>query len=170
MGLTELTFVGVAARLGVSHMALYKHVPNIEALRQLVAEEMFTRWSMPTLAGESLHDYLVRFSGSLQDLIRSSPGLGWHLVRPKATTPAMMATIQAHHVAVAAAHDITQDQARWLLSTIALHSIALADTVYAVLREEGSTAGSAALEADFLLGMQALITGALALLYSPGSG
>ena len=29
----------VAAALGVSHMALYKHVPNLEALRHLIAEE-----------------------------------------------------------------------------------------------------------------------------------
>ena len=35
IGLPNLTFVGVAAALGVSHMALYKHVPNIEALKCL---------------------------------------------------------------------------------------------------------------------------------------
>ncbi len=43
IGLPNLTFVGVAAALGVSHMALYKHVPNIEALKCLVAEETDAR-------------------------------------------------------------------------------------------------------------------------------
>lgn len=167
LGLPDLTFVGVAARLGVSHMALYKHVPNIDALRLLVAEEMFANWSMPTMAGESLEDYLFRFSSSLQGLIRSCPGLAWYLVRPQATTPAMMSTIQGHHAAVATAYGITRDQARWLLSSVALHCIVLADTVYAVMREEGGGGESSALEADFLLGMRALITGALTLLHGP---
>ena len=42
MGLPNITFVGLAAALGVSHMALYKHVANLEALKALVAEEIFT--------------------------------------------------------------------------------------------------------------------------------
>ncbi len=168
IGLPGLTFTGVAARLGVSHMALYKHVPNIDALRLLVAEAMFANWSMPTMAGESLRDYLLRFSDSLQQLIRACPGLAWYLVRQKGTTPAMMAVMQASHMTVARAHDITPNHARWLLSTIALHSIVLADTVYAVIQEEGGEGEPSALEADFLLGMRALIIGGLALLDDSG--
>jgi AcrR family transcriptional regulator len=166
MGLPDLTFIGVAARLGVSHMALYKHVPNIEALRLLVAEEMFANWSMPTTVEESLEEYLLRFSASLQDLVRSCPGLAWYLVRQKATTPAMMSAIHAHHAAVATTYDITHDQARTLLSTVALYNIGLADTVYAVVREEAGDEGDhiTALEGDFLMGVRALISGSLVLL------
>lgn len=44
IGLPSITFVGVAAALGVSHMALYKHVPSLEELKHLAAEEAFKRW------------------------------------------------------------------------------------------------------------------------------
>lgn len=39
--LPKLTMVGVADQLGVSAMALYKHVSGLEALKELVAEEIF---------------------------------------------------------------------------------------------------------------------------------
>ncbi|WP_202902854.1 TetR/AcrR family transcriptional regulator [Novosphingobium resinovorum] len=167
MGLSDLTFVGVASRLGVSHKALYKHVPSIEALRVLVAEEMFGSWSLPPADEETLEAYLLRFSQSLRDLVRSHPGLAWFLVRQKATTPAMMAKIYAHHEAVSSKYEISLDNARWLLSTIALHCIALADTVFAIVREEGGVPDQSepsALEIDFELGMRALIIGVMVML------
>ena len=49
IGLPALTFTGVANALGVSHVALYKHVPNLEELKRLVAAEIFERWQMPPL-------------------------------------------------------------------------------------------------------------------------
>lgn len=47
IGLLNLTFVGVAAALGVSHMALYKHIASLEDLKYLIAEEIFIRWEIP---------------------------------------------------------------------------------------------------------------------------
>ena len=52
IGLPALTFTGVASTLGVSHVALYKHVPNLEELKRLVAAEIFERWQMPPLPQE----------------------------------------------------------------------------------------------------------------------
>lgn len=167
IGLPDLTFVGVASRLGVSHKGLYKHVPSIEALRVLVAEEMFGGWSLPPADEETLEAYLLRFSQSLRDLVRSHPGLAWFLVRQKATTPAMMAKIYTHHEAVSSKYEISLDNARWLLSTIALHCIALADTVFAIVREEGGVPDQSkpsVLEIDFELGMRALIIGVMVML------
>lgn len=47
IGLPNITFVGVAAAMGISHTALYKHVESIEELKHLVAEEIFSRWQIP---------------------------------------------------------------------------------------------------------------------------
>jgi len=52
-----------------------------------------------------------------------------------------------------------QEQARWLLATIAFHCIALADTVHSI--EDGSAEENAALEREFTQGMHALMIGAL---------
>lgn len=162
MGLPSLTFVGIAALLGVSHMALYKHVANLAALKLLVAEEIFVRWEMPAAGDDGLDAYLVRFSASLRTLVKAHPGLAPYLLRRKATPPAMLARIDAHHEHVAHAYALPKARARWLLSTVALHCVALADTVYAQAGEEwdGEEAG---IEAEFDLGMRALIVGALAL-------
>ena len=91
IGLPALTFTGVASALGVSHVALYKHVPNLEELKRLVAAEIFERWQMPPLPqegaegggadgekGESgkgrgdLETYLLAFTHSLRELTRAN--------------------------------------------------------------------------------------------------
>ena len=162
MGLPGMTFVGVAALLGVSHMALYKHVANLAALKLLVAEEIFARWELPPPGSDELERYLVKFSASLRELVKSHAGLAAYLIRRKATTPGMLARIDAHHDQVARSYAMPKARARWLLSTVALHCVALADTVYALAGEEWDEA-DAAIEAEFDLGMRALIVGALAL-------
>ncbi|CAM4070640.1 TetR/AcrR family transcriptional regulator [Kerstersia similis] len=169
MGLTKLTFVGVAARLGVSHMALYKHVENLEALKRLVAEEIFCGWQMPESAGppqESLESYLRNFSISLRELVRRHQGLAPYLIRRRATTPGMMERIYAHQDWVACRYGLTQARSRWLMATVAFHCIALADAVYAAVMDEGAVLPDEdeeilAIEAEFDRGMQALIHGAL---------
>ena len=97
IGLPALTFTGVASALGVSHVALYKHVPNLEELKRLVAAEIFERWQMPPLPQEDtknsgtegekgekgksgkgsgdLEAYLLAFTHSLRELARAYPGL-----------------------------------------------------------------------------------------------
>lgn len=162
IGLPRITMVGVAAYLGVSHMALYKHVASLEALKLLVAEEAFARWQMPDANGEALEPFLLRFSASLRAMVKQAPGLAPYLLRRNVTTPAMLAKIVAHQAQVAELFGIGMERSRWLLATVAFHCIALADTVYAIAAEEGETA-YAQLEAEFDLGMRALIIGVLAM-------
>ncbi|CAK7076652.1 MAG: hypothetical protein KER_03495 [Kerstersia gyiorum] len=169
MGLPRMTFVGVAALLGVSHIALYKHVQNLEALKRLVAEEIFCRWQMPETVGplhEPLEAYLHRFSASLRELVRRHQGLAPYLIRRSATTPTMLDKIYAHHEWFAGRYGLTRERARWLLSTIAFHCIALADTVYAVSADDDvplldDETEAAEIEAEFDRGMQALVIGVL---------
>lgn len=181
IGLPHITFTGVAATLGVSHMALYKHVPSLAALKQLVAEEIFTRWQLPEVdeqGRQGLRDYLLAFSSTARAFVRAHPGLTPYVLRRQAATPAMLDKIEAHHRHIARIYDLRPAQARWLLSTVAFHCIAVSDTVYSLAcppaqpDEEPEDLASAAaraaqqseMEAELEQGMQALIVGALALL------
>jgi len=169
IGLPAITFTGVAAALGVSHMALYKHVPNLDALKRLVAEEIFRRWESPPVCGRHPHElpvYLGQFVASLRALVKAHPGLAPYLLRRSSTTRSMLAKIDQHHRDAARAFGLNQPQARWLLATIAFHCIALADTVYSI--ESGNAEDDAGLEHEFNQGMHALIVGALACINSGG--
>jgi len=185
LGLPDLTFVGVAEALGVSHMALYKHVPSLESLKHLVAEEIFTRWDFPPLNdNRELVDYLGDFVASLHALVKTHPGLPSYLMRQSAATQRMLDKIAAHHRAVSRTYGLPKKQATWLLSTIAFHCIAVADMIYATSAAapaleakathtqnahtrdtaEAITRDAAIMEREFSKGMHALIIGALALL------
>lgn len=178
IGLPNITFVGVAAALGVSHMALYKHVPSLEALKHLVAEEIFNRWRIPRACkggNISLEEYLTAFSASAQELVKAHPGLTPYVLRRLAATQPMLAKIDEHQSHIAHAYGIPKERARWLLATVAFHCIAVADTVYSVAGKEPMVeaeraAEEAEMEAEFAQGMRALIVGALAMLDEGAGG
>ena len=173
LGLPKITIVGIAAKLGISHMALYKHVPSLDALKRLVAEEIFLRWRLPQPEDEgcgTLEAYLPKFSLSLWTLIDAHPGLAPYLLRRDMITPAMTAKIAEHQERCARAYQISRSQALWLLFTVAYHCVAVADTVR--LDGDAAPGGEAAqpgrrpdaIDPEYALGIRALITGALALL------
>lgn len=169
MGLPNITFVGVAGALAVSHMALYKHVPNLEELKRIVAAEIFNRWQIPEVGDgkyDGLESYLIAFTTSLRTLVKDHPGLAPYLIRRAAATPSMMAKIDAHHGVIGRAFGISKVKARWVLSMVAFHCIAVADTVYSTVDDPNAStpeesANNAEIEADFELGMHTLIAGAL---------
>ena len=116
-------------------MALYKRVDSLEALKLMVAEEIFTRWPVPHAGADThpeLRDYLVALVISLRDMVKTHPGLAPYLLRPSVTTQPMMAKIHGHQSEVARVYGVSPDQARVLLATVAFHCIAVADTVYSV--------------------------------------
>lgn len=175
LGMANLTFVGVAAELGVSHMALYKHVPSLEELKYLVAEEIFSRWEIPRAdAGDGrelppLQDYMLVFSASVRDFVKGHRGLTPYVIRRFAATPSMIAKIGEHQRHIAHAYGISAEQARWLLSTVAFHCMAVSDTVYSVAGREPVVAADRAaeeaeMEAELAQGMRALVLGALGML------
>lgn len=172
MGLSSMTFVGVAAELGVSHMALYKHVPSLEELKYLVAEELFRRWQIPAAVDkthESLKDYLHRFVAAICYFVKTNPGVTPYVIRRFAATQSMLDKIAAHQSHIAQAYTLSLAQARVLLATIAFHAMAVADTVYSVAGQEPVVAANrneeeSEMEAELLQGMHALIIGALTLL------
>lgn len=171
IGLPGITFVGVAAALGVSHMALYKHVANLEALKNLIAEEIFTRWQIPRVDADQrgeLKDYLTVFATSVRLFVKAHPGLTPYVIRRLAATQPMLAKIDEHQSHIAQVYGITKAQARWLLATVAFHGIAVADTVYSVtgqpVEEAQRLAEEIEMEAELDRGMCALIVGALVLM------
>ena len=171
IGLPGITFVGVAAALGVSHMALYKHVANLEALKNLIAEEIFTRWQIPRVDADQrgeLKDYLTVFATSVRLFVKAHPGLTPYVIRRLAATQPMLAKIDEHQSHIAQLYGITKAQARWLLATVAFHGIAVADTVYSVtgqpVEEAQRLAEEIEMEAELDRGMRALIVGALVLM------
>lgn len=169
LGLSNITFVGLAAALGVSHMALYKHVPSLEELKHLVAEEIFSRWQLPQAGADGLKAYLLVFSASVREFVRAHPGVTPYVIRRLAATPSMLAKISDHQRHIAEAYGIPMAQSRWLLSTVAFHGMAVADTVYSVAGREpllaaDRTAEENEMEVELAQGMQALIVGALSML------
>lgn len=169
IGLSNMTFVGVAAALGVSHMALYKHVSSIEVIKYMVAEEIFNRWRIPEPEeNEELKDYLLRLTISLRELIKANTGLSPYILRRAVSTPVIVKKIAANHQMIAQFYNLPQDKVRWLVATIAFHCIAVADTVYNIASKEPIAVTSRAveeaeMEAEFSQSMYALIIGALVL-------
>lgn len=172
IGLPNITFVGVATALGVSHMALYKHVPSLEELKCLIAEEIFNRWKIPRARGKGqcdLKEYLVAFSRSVQQFVKANPGVTPYVIRRLAATQRMLDKIAGHQRHIAQAYGLLMDQSRWLLATVAFHSMAVADTVYSVAGREpvvnaDRAAEEAEMEVELEQGMRALVVGALAML------
>lgn len=172
IGLPNITFVGVAAALGVSHMALYKHVASLEALKHLVAEAIFTRWDLPQGGGhgpDGLKNYLITFTTSIRKFVKAHPGLTPYVIRRLAATKPMLAKIRGHQNYIASTYGISEEQSRWLLATVAFHCIAVCDTVYTVAGQEPKVnadraAEEAEMEAELIQGMHALIIGALIML------
>ncbi len=172
MGLPNITFVGLAAALGVSHMALYKHVPSLEELKRLVAEEIFKRWQIPQACSNDrgeLKEYLTTFAASVREFVKAHPGVTPYVIRRLAATPSMLAKIDEQQRHIAKAYGISREQSRILLATVAFHGMAVADTVYSVaglepLVEAERAAEESEMEVELDQGMQALIIGLLAML------
>lgn len=171
IGLPNIAFVGVASALNVSQMALYKHVGNLEGLKQLVAEEIFSRWQVPRAKSPvqgSLEDYLQVFSAATQAFVKANPGITPYVIRRLVATPSMLDKIREHQEHIAQAYGVSFERSRYLMGTVAFHCLALADTVYAVAGREPRAAvervvEEVEMEGILQLGMTALIQGALAM-------
>lgn len=170
IGLPAITFVGLAAKLGISHMALYKHVSSLEDLKTLVAEYIFEGWRLaqPEDPGcETLKPYLEAFSLSMWQLVTEHPGLAHYLLRRDAITSSMANKIVDHQARIAKAFDLTQDQSSALLFSIAYHCVAVADIVSqdtgnpAKGHPAKGNADTKAIPEEHAFGVAALIAGTL---------
>ncbi len=172
MGLPNVTVVGVATALGVSQMALYKHVPSLYELKRVIAEEIFSRWQLPQASGHGrvgLQEHLTAFADAIRVFVKANPGVTPYVLRRLAATPAMLAKIEGQQRHIARAYGLSMDQSRWLLATVAFHGLAAADTVYSIaghepMADDARVMEQAEMEAELVQGMHVLVAGALAML------
>ncbi|WP_273729304.1 TetR/AcrR family transcriptional regulator [Brucella gallinifaecis] len=174
MTLPRMTMVGVADELGVSSMALYKHVSGLEALKELVAEEIFLRWELPKpkTGGETdLIHHLEGLSVSMWALVSAHPGVAPYLLREDMITLPMIAKIRAHQEDAAAHFSLPFDKAQWALFTVAYHCVAVADTILPKpIAHSGSSLvnkSSALIPDEYAKGIHALIRGILTTIRDP---
>ncbi|MFI2211197.1 TetR/AcrR family transcriptional regulator [Streptomyces sp. NPDC020141] len=120
--LDEVTIQGVAEILGVSRVALYKHVPSQDALRLLVAEGILERWSPPADTEESAEAFLLSLAVSLRALVSGHPGIAGYLSRLQLGSRVSMARFEETHLGLVRL-GLEPWQASWMASTVAQQAI-----------------------------------------------
>lgn len=171
MGLPNVTVLGMAAEIGVSPKALYKHVSGLEELKKLIAEEIFLRWRLPptkTGADDELESYMVSFSISMWKLVEEHPGIGPYMLREDLITPAMVAKMGAHQQEMARIYSISLAQSNRLFLTVAYFCVSVADTVMPMRRAKSTQTSKAdverakMIEDRYSFGARALVAGVIA--------
>lgn len=170
-GLTKITFVGVAAQLGVSHMALYNHVKGLEKLKTLTAENIFINWPLPKPTSQNtLKDHLIALASSMWQLVEKHPGITPYLLRRDMITKPMENNILRHQEEIAKSYNVPLIKAHWLAFTISYHCLAVADTVLPLQSDEmdlqlyTSQMTIPGIDEEYATGIHALILGSLAML------
>jgi AcrR family transcriptional regulator len=168
IGLPKVTILGIAAHLGVSAKALYKHVSGLKELKQQIAEEMFLRWELPSPSAcgpDGLERFMITFSESMWQLVEMHPGIAPYMLREDLITPAMLAKMETHQKDVERVCGVTFAQSNWLLFIVAYFCVAVADTVLPLNGEKGTSSDKAKwVKSQYVSGARALIIGALATL------
>jgi len=88
-GLDHLTMRALATELGVTPMAMYHHVPNKEALLQLVADAAIEAVDFPDATAGAWDVRLAQLMRDLRHHLAAFPGVGPYLLGSDIATPAM---------------------------------------------------------------------------------
>lgn len=93
-GVETVGMRAVAADLGVTPMALYRHVGDAEALRCAVIHEILR--GLPVVAGESAWDQRCRaWAHEARGVIARVPGLAHHVLLHWIDLPAVLASLES---------------------------------------------------------------------------
>lgn len=79
LGMRRLSLSAVAARLGVSTTALYRHVDGRWDLERLVGESLLAELYLHDDPGADIEQHLLSFAAQLQDFTAEHPGLASYL-------------------------------------------------------------------------------------------
>ncbi|SHG81696.1 TetR/AcrR family transcriptional regulator [Streptoalloteichus hindustanus] len=122
IGLPELSVQSVAAALGVSGAAVYRHVPSRLALERLVGEAILDELTLTDDPAEPVAAHLVRFATELRHFTLAHPGTAGYLQRmfPRGTSGTRLLTAE-----VAALGRRGYDPAAAVVLTSAVATIAL---------------------------------------------
>jgi AcrR family transcriptional regulator len=94
-GVETLTMRELAARLGVSHSALYRWVRSLDELFDLISEDIVDRVlpaGQPTAA--TWRDWLARLAWAMHDEFLAIPGYATRIARPHRHHPASFARLR----------------------------------------------------------------------------
>ncbi|WP_072802865.1 hypothetical protein [Rhodococcoides yunnanense] len=160
--LPKVTVKSVADKLGVSIVAVYNNIENVEALRVLVAEEILARWTVPTPRdGDPIDRSLAILADALKDLVHRNPGIAGYLANKTSLPGFESAALTASKVVktqYAQLYGLAPVQTEWVVETVAEHAVALAELAH--VTENWGPADR------WALSMRAVIVGALALVTS----
>lgn len=129
--LPKVTVKAMAEKIGVSIVAIYNNIDSVEALRTLVAEEILARWQFPMPHdADTLERALMRMSVEVRALVHRNPGIARYLLDLDADSPTALARIDAVEQQYANLFELSPMQARWAVSTVSEHAIALAEMIH----------------------------------------
>lgn len=136
LGMRRLSVNAVAARLGVSATALYRHVASRWELERLVGESLLAELELRDDAAEDTEPHLLSFALQLRDFTAGHPGLASYLqvLFPRGDAGARLL---AAEVEALSRRGYSADAAVVLSSAVATLAISLA------AREENNAAATA---------------------------
>ncbi|MFJ6442969.1 TetR/AcrR family transcriptional regulator [Streptomyces sp. NPDC091649] len=117
-GVQTLTMRALAARLGVSHAALYRWVPDRDGVLDLVSEVMVGRVLPEDDPGAGTWlDWLARLAWAMHDEFLAVPGYAAHVARPHRHHPASFERLRQKAIAAfrAGGADAEQAELNWNL-------------------------------------------------------
>jgi AcrR family transcriptional regulator len=144
LGLPGLTVPAVAQELGVSATAVYRHVPNREALEVLVGESLLSELTLDDDATHDVRAHLVAFAEQLHDFALARPGVAAYLMRRFPRGPSGTALL-GHEVEALAVRGYDDAAAIVLASSVA--TLALGQAVHQELRAHDPVDEEEALQA-----------------------
>jgi AcrR family transcriptional regulator len=83
IGVESLTMRSVAARLGVSAMALYHHVEDKDELLRMVGDDLLGQIELPDPESDDWRELFSAIAAAAMDALRSVPGLSSVLLTSK---------------------------------------------------------------------------------------
>ncbi|MDJ0395398.1 hypothetical protein QMK17_18910 [Rhodococcus sp. G-MC3] len=125
--LAKLTVKSIADKLGVSIVAVYNNIDDLDSLKKSVAEAIMDRWDLPTpLEGDSFEQSLTLLSNALKDVVQSNQGIATYLANLDETSPALI-RVNDCQKEYARIYGLTPKQTLWAFLTVTEHAMALAD-------------------------------------------
>jgi len=111
-GVETLTVRELAARLGVTHSALYRWVRNLDELFDLISEEIVDRVLPDGQPGpDTWRDWLAELAWHMHDEFLAIPGYAARIARPHRHNPASFGRLRDAVIAAFAAAGASSDMA-----------------------------------------------------------
>ncbi|WP_135459541.1 TetR family transcriptional regulator [Mycobacterium sp. DL99] len=125
LGMRNLSINAVAARLGVSATALYRHISGRWELERLVGESLLAELEFTDDPARSVEDHLLAFGANLHRYALANPGLATYMqvLFPRGEAGARLL---ADEIAVLGRRGYTAEAAALLSSSVAVLAIGLA--------------------------------------------